>query len=402
MKAGFLKGKNFSIILCFSLGHAVIHFMGQSFSVLIPNIQETFSISPLQVGALITAKELVAGLVSLPGGILSDYLTRFRAHILSLCFVVFAAGWLMIAAAQIYAVLFIGLAIIASASTIWHLPSLAELGSIFAEKRGTVFAVYGAGGSVGDIIGPIVTGLLLAFLSWREIIGIYISLPLILAVWTFLLFTKRHKDKKKGVEKNHKTGPHKLREQLNLSREILSTTHIWRVNIVAGLRGMCFTVLVTFLPIYMYDSGFSSKAIGFHFGLLWALGLLVSPYFGHLSDKFGRKIILVPALLYSGVLIAALALWGKGQFFTLLIFLLGFSIRSDYSLINATIMDIVKNRVETTMLGILSLTRYVMGAAAPLIAGGLYQFVGMQATFIFVSALFMLAAIIFSTVNLNK
>ncbi|MCK5516184.1 MAG: MFS transporter, partial [Desulfobulbaceae bacterium] len=250
--------------------------------------------------------------------------------------------------------------------------------------------------------GPIVTGLLLAFLSWREIVGIYISLPLILAVWTFLLFTKRHKDKNKGVEKDPKTSPHNLREQLKLSREILSTTHIWRVNIVAGLRGMCFTVLVTFLPIYMYDSGFSSKAIGFHFGLLWALGLLVSPYFGHLSDKFGRKIILVPALLYSGVLIAALALWGKGQLFTLLILLLGFSIRSDYSLINATIMDIVKNRVETTMLGILSLTRYVMGAAAPLIAGGLYQFVGMQATFLFVSALFLLAAIIFSTVNLNK
>jgi MFS family permease len=402
MKNGFLQGKNFSIILCFSLGHAIIHFMGQSFSVLLPNIQETFSITPVQVGALITAKELVAGLISLPGGILSDYLARYRAHILSLCFVVFAAGWLMIATAQTYGALFVGLAIIASASTIWHLPSLAELGSIFSEKRGTVFAVYGAGGSVGDIVGPIVTGMLLAFLSWREIVGIYISLPLLLAVWTFLLFTKRYKDKNKGVEEERKTGLHNLGEQLKLSREILSTTHIWRVNIVAGLRGMCFTVLVTFLPIYMYDSGFSSKAIGFHFGLLWALGLLVSPYFGHLSDKFGRKIILVPALLYSGVLIAALAFWGKGQLFTLLIFLLGFSIRSDYSLINATIMDIVKNRVETTMLGILSLTRYGMGAAAPLIAGGLYQFVGMQATFLFVSALFLLAAIIFSTVNLNK
>ena len=403
IKVGGLKGKNFSIILCFSCGHAVMHFMGQSFSVLLPNIQETFSITPIQIGALITGKELVAGLISLPGGILSDYLVRYRAHILSICFVVFGAGWLIIATAQIYALLFIGLAIIASAGSLWHLPSLAELGSRFSANRGTVFAIHGAGGSVGDILGPIVTGLLLAFLSWREIIALYVSLPLILAIWTFVLFTgELNKQKQEKQKEESVTGRQNLKEQLKISGEILSSTHIWRVNIVAGLRGMCFTVLVTFLPLYMYDTGFSSKAIGFHFGLLWALGLLVSPYFGHLSDRFGRKIILVPALLYSSVLITALALWGKGQFFTVLIVLLGLSIRSDYSIINATILDIVKNRVETTMLGILSFTRFLMGAIAPLIAGFLYQYIGMQATFLFVSVLFLLAAIIFSSVNLNK
>lgn len=401
-KSAYLRDKNIFIILCFAIGHAVMHFTAQSFSVLLPYIQKDFLITPVQVGALITAKELVAGLVSLPGGILSDYLARYRGHIMSMCFVLFGAGWLIVGAAQIYGVLFIGLAIVGSASTVWHLPSLAELGSRFKENRGTVFAIHGAGGSIGDITGPIVTGLLLAFLSWREIITIYVSLPLILAIWTFLLFRGDCKHNQKEQEKENKTEKPNLKEQLVLSRDILKTTHIWRVNIVAGLRGMCFTVLITFLPIYMYDIGFSSKAIGFHFGLLWALGLFVSPYFGHLSDKFGRKIILVPALLYSSILITALALWGKGQFFTILIVLLGFSIRSDYSLINATIIDIVKNRVETTMLGILSLTRYLMGAIAPLIAGILYQYVGMQATFLFVSFLFLLAAIIFSSVNLNK
>jgi len=379
-----------------------MHFMGQSFSVLLPYIQEAFLITPIQIGIMITAKELVAGAIALPGGILSDYLARYRAHILSICFIAFGAGWLIIATAQFYGLLIIGLAITACASSIWHLPSLAELGSRFSANRGTVFAIHGAGGSVGDIIGPMATGLLLAFLSWREIIAIYVSLPLILAIWTFLLFTRLQKRKQEGQDKETETTAPNLREQLKISKDILSTTHIWRVNIVAGLRGMCFTVLVTFLPIYMYDSGFSSQSIGFHFGVLWALGLLVSPYFGHLSDRFGRKIILVPALLYSSVLITALAFWGNGVFFTILIVLLGLSIRSDYALINATILDIVKNRVETTMLGILSLTRFVMGAAAPLVAGILYQYIGMQATFLFVSVLFLLAAIIFSTVDLEK
>jgi FSR family fosmidomycin resistance protein-like MFS transporter len=402
IKTDGIKGININIILCFSLGHAVMHFMGQSFSVLLPFIQEAFLVTPIQIGVLITVKELVAGVISLPGGILSDYLARYRAHILSLCFIAFGAGWLIVATAQFYGLLIIGIAITGGASSIWHLPSLAELGSRFSANRGTVFAIHGAGGSVGDIIGPMATGLLLAFLSWREIIAMYVSLPLILAIWTFLLFTRLQKHKQEGQDKETEATTPSLREQLQLSKDILSTTHIWRVNIVAGLRGMCFTVLVTFLPLYMYDSGFSSQSIGFHFGLLWALGLLVSPYFGHLSDRFGRKIILVPALLYSSALITALAFWGKGPFFTILIVLLGLSIRSDYSLINATILDIVKNRVETTMLGILSLTRFVMGAAAPLVAGILYQYIGMQATLLFVSVLFLLAAIIFSSADLQK
>jgi len=141
---------------------------------------------------------------------------------------------------------------------------------------------------------------------------------------------------------------------------------------------MCFTVIITFLPIFSHDSGFSPHSIGFHFGLLWAIGLLVSPVMGNLSDRFNRKVVLVPALLYSSPLVSLLTFHGHGKMFTVLIILLGFSIRSDYSLINATILDMVKGRVENTMLGVLTFTRSLMGAAAPLIAGGLYQYYGIE------------------------
>lgn len=358
-------------------------------------------ISPVQVGALITVREIFAGVVSLPGGILSDYLNRYRAHILTICLVLFGVGWLIIATAPTYSLLIVGMIIIASAGSVWHLPALVELGSRFAEKRGTVFAIHGAGGSIGDIIGPIATGLLLAYLSWREILTMYVSLPMILAVWTYLLFTRIDKADQNQERRIELGAGRSLAEQLKVSRSILKSTHIWRVNIVAGLRGMCFVVLITFLPIYMHDSGFSSRSIGFHFGLLWAIGLPMSPFLGWLSDQFGRKIVLVPALLYSSVMVTALAYGGTGPGFTLLIVLLGFSVRSDYSLINATIIDIAKQRAETTMLGLLSFSRFLMGAFAPLIAGGLYQYISMQATFLFVAGMFLLSAIIFASVNLK-
>lgn len=401
IKRSWITNKNSLIILCFFFGHTVFHFLGQSFAVLLPRIQETFLITPVQVGVLITVREIVAGVVSLPGGILSDYLHRYRAHILTICLILFGVGWIIIATAPVYGLLFVGMIVIASAGSVWHLPALVELGSRFAEKRGTVFAIHGAGGSIGDIIGPIATGLLLAYLSWREILTIYVSLPIILAIWTYLLFTKLDKIDQNQFEKSESVAGHSLADQLKVLRDILKSTHIWRVNIVAGLRGMCFVVLITFLPIYMHDSGFSSRSIGFHFGLLWAIGLPMSPFLGYLSDQFGRKIILVPALLYSSVLVTALAFGGTGLGFTLLIVLLGFSVRSDYSLINATIIDIAKQRAETTLLGLLSFSRFLMGALAPLIAGGLYQYINMQATLFFVAGLFLLAAIIFASVDLK-
>ncbi len=399
--------KNLSLLLCFFFGHAVFHFMGQSFAVLLPSIQETFLVTPVQIGALITVREIASGFVSLPGGIMSDHFGRHRALILTICLALFAVGWLIISFAPVYSLLYPGMLLIAAASAVWHLPSLIELGSRFPEKRGTVFAIHGAGGSTGDVVGPIGTGMLLAYFSWRDILTVYTALPLVIAVWTFLLFNGLHRDKTRPEEKRGVLSQADPKEQLRVSWTILKTTDIWKVNIVAGLRSMCFTVLITFLPIHMHDSGFSARSIGFHFGLLWAIGLFASPLMGYLSDKFGRKIVLVPALLYSSLLVMALAFFGQGVMFTVLIILLGLSIRSDYSLINATIIDIVKGRVENTMLGILSFSRCLMGAAAPLIAGALYQYSGMKATLLFVGLLFLAAAIIFgwanfSWVNLDK
>ena len=266
--------QNISLILCFFLGHAIFHFLSQSFAVLLPSIQAAFLVTPVQIGALITVRELVTGIISLPGGMISDYFSNRRAYLLTICLVLFAVGWLVIAGAPLFGMLYLGMLLIAGASAVWHLPSLVELGARFPDKRGTVFAIHGAGGSSGDIIGPVVTGLLLAFLSWRNILTLYTALPLGVAVWTYFLFRKLQRDKEEPDTRPTESVGAYSREHLSQSWQILKTTDIWLVNIVAGLRSMCFAVLITFLPIFMHDSGFSARSIGFHFGLLWAVGLL--------------------------------------------------------------------------------------------------------------------------------
>jgi len=159
---------------------------------------------------------------------------------------------------------------------------------------------------------------------------------------------------------------------------------------------------VTFLPLYMKEGlGLSSQSIGFHFGLLWAVGIVASPLMGHLSDRLGRKPVLVPALLCSGTLTVILVFFGQGIMFTVIIGLLGIFLRSDYALLTATILDIVGRNVATTVLGVLSFLRFFMSASSPLIAGYLYQNFGMNAALFFAAALLAISAALFASADLT-
>ncbi len=389
------------ILAGFTIAHGIFHFMQQSFAVMLPAIKEAFGINPIQIGALMTAKEIAMGVSSLPGGVLSDRLRRFREIIMAACMALFGLSWLLIGVASVYSLLILGIVFVSIATSVWHLPSMAEISRRFSENKGTSLAIFGIGGSFGDIFGPIVTGLLLSVLVWRGVISIYAVVPLIMTFW-FIWAFRRFGRADQSDETAHKKDVD-LKTQITTTINYFKTTAIWKVNLVAGLRGMCYTIYVTFLPLYMNEGlGLSSQSIGFHFGLLWAVGIVASPLMGHLSDRLGRKPVLVPALLCSGTLTVVLALFGQGIMFTAIIGMLGIFLRSDYALLSAAILDIVGQNVATTVLGVLSFLRFIMAAISPLIAGYLYQTFGMKATLFFVAALFAISAAIFASADLKK
>lgn len=385
----------------FTVSHGIFHFMQQSFAVMLPAIKETFGISAIAIGALMTAREIAMGLSSLPGGVLSDRLRRFRGIIMAACMAVFGLSWLMIGLAPIYSLLIAGMVFVSIATSVWHLPSMVEISQHFSHRKGASLAIFGIGGSFGDIFGPVITGLLLSVLAWREVISIYAVVPLLMTFW--FIWTSRGASRRKPTGQTAVEEAVDFKTQLKITKRIFRNTPIWKVNLVAGLRGMCFTIYVTFLPLYMKEGlGLSARSVGFHFGLLWAIGIVASPLMGHLSDRLGRKPVLVPALLCSGLLTVILAVFGKGIMFTAIIAMLGLFLRSDYAILSAAILDIVGQAVATTMLGIISSLRFIMASIAPLIAGYLYQTYGMQTTLFFVAALFVISAIIFARADLSK
>ena len=87
-----------------------------------------------------------------------------------------------------YALLIIGMSVVAIAASVWHLPAMAALSSHFTHRRGAVLSFHGVGGNIGDVLGPVITGALLAVLAWQAIITIYAAVPIFLAFLVFWAF----------------------------------------------------------------------------------------------------------------------------------------------------------------------------------------------------------------------
>jgi len=376
-------------------GHAVFHWVIQSFVVLLPEIQAAFQLSAVGVGGLLTSRELASGIVRAPGGMMADMLRRHWGFLLAACLLAGGLGSLVMGVSPIYPLLLVGIALVAIAHSIWHLPSSASLSYHFPERRGLALAFHGVGGSVGDVAGPLATGALLTVLGWKGILSVYAVVPLFLAflaAWSFKnIGSVREPEEKSSGQPS----------RAELTKRLLTNPVLWGITVVRGFRAMCLVALVTVLPLYLGNElGMGPFARGVHIGLLIAIGLVAKPLAGHMSDKWGRKRVLVPGLLWSCVVALLLIQFSEGIGFTVSIVLLGLFLYPDQPILTAATLEIVGRDVSATALGTTTTVSLIMSAASPLIAGALYQSYGLEPTLYFIAALFGAAAVILTLLPL--
>ena len=152
-----------------SSGHGLFHWLSQSVLVALPEIQSAFHLSAVGVGGILTTRELASGIATLPGGVIADVLRRHWGLLLAICIGGLSLGSLIIGLSPIYPLVLVGMALMAVAHSVWHLPASASLSYYFPQRRGMALSFHGVGGSVGDVVGPVTTGALLAVLTWRGV-----------------------------------------------------------------------------------------------------------------------------------------------------------------------------------------------------------------------------------------
>lgn len=389
---GDVRRRGGFIITGLTGGHGVFHWFSQSFNGITPVVQTYFGLSGAEIGGIHSAREIASGIVTLPGGVIADALRRYWGLILALCMAGFGLGWLIIGLAPAYPVLIAGMVVVGIASSLWHLPAMASLSHHFSHRRGAALSFHGVGGQVGDALAPPVTGFLLGFMAWKELISIYAAIPLFLAFlvyWSFRHIGRDSQDQEARPGRG---------EQWQTTKAVLRNPVLWLVSFVGGVRAMAFLALFAILPLTLRDLGMSVFVWNLHLGLLMGVGILSTPVVGYLSDRYGRKQLLIPGMIFLGIMSFALsstvAAENSGLILTLVVALLGLFLFGDQPILTALALDVAGGGVATTVLGILSFARFIMAAGAPWAGGYIYDTWGADITFLCVAILFIIGAVV--------
>jgi MFS family permease len=385
------------MVTALAVGHVAFHWILQSFVVLVPEIQQTFGLNGVGVGGIQAVKELTSGLITLPGGVLVGMVRRWWGWLLAVCVGASGLGSLLMGISPVYPLLLVGVAVVSVSHSLWHLPAAASLSHHFASRRGVMLSFHGVGGSVGDVAGPLITGVLLLVMGWRGILSIYAVAPVFMAfmaVWGF---------KGIGDVKEDEAKTAGLAERLATTKTLFKSPLLRGLTLVRGLRSMALGAIVTLLALYLgndLDLGVLNR--GFHISLLIAVGLLAKPLAGMLSDRFGRKQVLVPGLVWSCVIALLMVAFDDGVSLTITIVLLGMFLYPDQPILTAALFDVLERDEATIGLGVVSFVSFLMAATSPLIAGAIYEIFSFQAGLYYVAGLFAVAAVAFAMLPLSK
>lgn len=393
-KAGFRQRRNVTLT-GLSLGHGIKHSYNSAFWVLFPLIKEELLLGPISASLLITARQTIGGLSNFAIGPVSDML-RTRWHILiPSSFLAMAICYMLIGLAPGYAAIAILLAASGLFTNIWHPPAIAILSNQFPERKGLALSFHGGGAGAGETLAPLGAGFLLTYLAWRD----YLTLSIIPAVGVaFMLYWVLAGMKMNFGERA--TG----QVYWQGAKMLLKNVSFMMLALASGVRALGHFALLTFLSIYLIeDLGFSTLATGGHIALLTLLGVVLGPFIGHLSDRIGRKPVLVAGLGTIGVGSLLLALFGTGWQLVAIIALIGIFLFSLQDIINAAAMDQGQEGLEGTAIGFLFGSNFLFGGASPLIAGLLVSATGTNvAAFYYVAVVLTLSAVLMALVPMRK
>ena len=107
---------------------------------------------------------------------------------------------------------------------------------------------------------------------------------------------------------------------------------------------------------------------GFYLGFLSGMGIISAPILGALSDKIGRKAILVPGLAVAAILSMFVVVAGDGFLLALVFVGLGLFSFALHQIIQAAVLDVVGRGTEATAIGLLFGLNGIIAAASPFLA----------------------------------
>jgi FSR family fosmidomycin resistance protein-like MFS transporter len=276
------------------------HLFNGVIAVILPLIITALGLSLAQAGALVSARTLMAGVASFPSGLLADLAHR-RNVLLGVCIGMIGLGCLGLSAATTFPMLLLFMALAGFGGGWFHPQSLAILSAKYREQRAFALGVHDSSANLGEVVGPLTLGFLLAFFDWRTTLQIW-AIPGVVIGVLYAVFGAE------GV-----TAPRPRDYRRAVWEDVLKNRTVFALVAVSTLRAMGQTALAAFLPLYLsLHLNLSAGAAGAYMSVLFLFAGIAPALVGWISDRFGHKPLIILFSTLSVVVISAITYLDAG------------------------------------------------------------------------------------------
>ena len=367
-----------------------------------PAIKAAMGLSNFEVAFMLGIRQGGFGAVNLIGGAIVDQMKASWGPILTGCMIWAALGFLVLAASPNLAVLTIAVVIVSIPGALWHLPSTAALSRRFPDRRGFAISMHGFGSNIGNVLAPLLAGGLLTIMAWRPILLIYAAPAALMAV--FVWFSLKDLGIEDGDDQTNLKSKGRVLSGYREGLAMFKIPVVATLVLAAAVRGVANNALFQWAPFYLREAEDGGLAMGYfsvgvHLSLLTGMGIVSAPILGYLSDRYGRKQVLVPGLIIAAILTMFVVSAGDSILLAVLLAGIGLFSFALQQIILAALLDVVDKGTEATASGLIFGINGLLGFGSPFLAAFIInQLGGYGSIFYYVGALTVVSAVIISVI----
>tara|TARA_B100000941_G_C28498964_1_gene552762 strand:- start:1240 stop:2442 length:1203 start_codon:yes stop_codon:yes gene_type:complete len=371
-----------------SAGHGVTHWVNGIFIVLLPFIAQDLSLTYTTTGSMVTVFFIAAVAITIISGPVIDI---SKKYILAqfLCLISGALALLLMSGATSTLILATAAVFIGVCVSGWHTPSIPYLSHLYNKNRGLALSIHTVGASLGDGIAPPIAGLIMLVLSWQQT-SLLLSIPV--AFMSFYVLRSLPQIRADQNTEDNSSGKYNYWEGL---KGLLSNRDMLVLCILAGLWSMTQNGLVVFLPLYLVGEMQSSPVlVGFALFSIQLGAVFGGPIVGTLSDRVGRRPVVIYSLIISAILLIIIPLLENIYLFILMSSLAGCSLYSIRPVIHSWTMDISAGQTSGSAISMLFTAQAALTGLIPIIGGLTADIFGLKLVFVLLTLTSMLALIL--------
>ena len=386
--------KSFRDVWIITAAHSLTHWYPATFYLLLPLIGKELGLTYSQIGLVMTCQYAAGAIANVPGGMVVDTVGR-KGMLMALSLFWVGFPYLLIGFTHSYALLLLCMSLVGIGNNLWHPTAIPTLANKYPDNKGLVLSIHGMGGNIGDAFAPLVIGALLTILTWREIVfmnvmpGLLMSGMLMVFLGTVTIGRKKTNKPADAIAEGEGQS---VQEYLGAFKALMKNRNLIYLSMSSAFRAMTQNALLTFLPVFLaYEMGYNPFLVGLCMFAMQAAGFAASPISGHLSDKMGRRQIIMVSMAMTALILVFMAVAGRSTAFVFFIAVLGFFLYAIRPVLQAWLLESTPKNMGGTSIGILFAVQAAGSAVSPLIGGFLADKYGLLSTFYFLAVTIIIA-----------